>query len=75
MDTLHLSTSWFETDKGWRSFSDPSVVRVPIAESGVTLSERRVQRGVTLAVVLVGIPVAAYILLWILYATTYDAAT
>jgi hypothetical protein len=75
MDTLHLSTAWFETDKRWRSFSDPSVVRVPIAESGITLSERRVQRGVTLAVVLVGIPVAAYILLWALYATTYNAAT
>ncbi len=70
-----LSTGWYQNEQGWRSFSDPALVRVPIAESGVRLAERRVSPWDTLAVVVIGTYVALQIVLWILYATTYDAAT
>ena len=74
MDTLVLSTAWFQTDRGWRSFSDPAVVRVPIAESEVRLSERRVSPGRTLLAIAAGVPVA-WLLFMVLYAITYSAAT
>jgi hypothetical protein len=74
MDTLVVSTAWFQTDSGWRAFSDPAVVRVPIAEPGVRLSERRVSPGRTLLAIGAAVPVA-WILFMVLYAATYSAAT
>jgi hypothetical protein len=75
LDTLVLSTGWYQSDRKWRSFSEPALVRVPIAESEVRLSERRVSPWDTLAVVVIGTYVAYKILILILYATTYSAAT